>query len=284
MTCFSSPAKDCPNAIERSREAGRSGAFTLVELLVVIGIIALLISILLPALSKAKETANRTACLSNLRQLSMGTIMYANGNRGCFPHTAPLTGKAQTADWIFWRPTDNLQDSALAPYLGGISPKLMRCPTDQVEGHKNGTNAYKYSYVMNSELGAWDDTKKTYFQQAINYDATSDIAIKLTEVRNSSEKIMFYEEDEVTIDDGHGKLRTPNLLAIRHGRAEQNSPTLNQPLCSNGKLSGTTAKVLASEAKGAVNFCDGHADVVSRAYAHHPKHYEPKYENNHIPP
>src|SRR5438552_11695798 len=59
--------------------------FTLVELLVVIGIIALLISILLPALGAAREAARKTQCISNLRQWGMGFQMYANANHGLIP-------------------------------------------------------------------------------------------------------------------------------------------------------------------------------------------------------
>ena len=67
--------------VQRRRPKG----FTLVELLVVIGIIALLISILLPALNKAREAAKLTQCASNMRQLAAAVFIYQAENNGSFP-------------------------------------------------------------------------------------------------------------------------------------------------------------------------------------------------------
>lgn len=63
----------------------RQAAFTLVELLVVIGVIAVLIALLLPALNKAREQAKSTVCKSNLRQAGLALRMYANDNKGWLP-------------------------------------------------------------------------------------------------------------------------------------------------------------------------------------------------------
>src|SRR6478735_6654327 len=79
------------------RSCHRRSGFTLVELLVVIGIIALLVSILLPALGKAREQANTVKCMANLKSIGQGIAMYVANNKGTLPNSYIYEGMGITA-------------------------------------------------------------------------------------------------------------------------------------------------------------------------------------------
>jgi prepilin-type N-terminal cleavage/methylation domain-containing protein/prepilin-type processing-associated H-X9-DG protein len=160
----------------------RKHAFTLVELLVVIGIIALLISILLPALSKARQSASRIACASNLRQLVLGMTMYAQINREDVPR-GTIYNDAGSAG----------QDSRLPPFMvyrldfyalsHSISSTvrgdyhMFYCPdlqqNDQFDGHWNDPSYLNipylqigYSYLLN-QMGVYE-SDATYLKQGLS--------------------------------------------------------------------------------------------------------------------
>jgi prepilin-type N-terminal cleavage/methylation domain-containing protein/prepilin-type processing-associated H-X9-DG protein len=137
-----------------SKHILRRKGFTLVELLVVIGIIALLISILLPSLNRARETANRVKCGSNMRQIGQAILLYANENKGAYPRTrynstGNTTGNFDTVnantaqDPFINQVVDN--DVIKAMFLlirtQDITPEVFVCPSSNDEKDIYGTAA-----------------------------------------------------------------------------------------------------------------------------------------------
>lgn len=114
-----------------SKNDSRRLGFTLVELLVVIGIIALLIAILLPSLQKARETAIRTACASNLRQVHSGVVMYANENRGWLPQRYEVRKRVLTAtDLAAGSKINTLEDGIQLVLERYVGRQIFQCPAD----------------------------------------------------------------------------------------------------------------------------------------------------------
>lgn len=214
-------------------------AFTLVELLVVVGVIAVLIAILLPALTAARQQAMTVQCLSNLRQLATVAIQYTVEHRGSFP-PAYWGGR----DWDL----DVVDDEVVAGLLwwGQSDPKVQQCPSFEGKGWGAGAVSDPYTgYNYNTSYlghGEWEVIRQP---------------AKFTQVRQPSETALF------------GDAAGPSaMIANKLMRA----PLSESPLV-HGDDVGAATRVAGAQAyrhRGRTNvaFVDGHAASMSERFEH----------------
>ena len=201
-------------------------AFSILELLVVIGIIAMLVSIVLPVLSKARASADRIACMSNLRQLLQAQMFYVNESNGYVTYPNWGNDRNSPDTWLYgWLYTqgetstppreEDVESGILFRHLR--ARQVFHCPSHEF-GAATGTDRLT-SYIMNGAVcgygavGAGGATPGTH---APSY--------KITDWRQPSSQILMWEAEE----SGSGADGAPwndgssypheNALAKRHGR------------------------------------------------------------------
>jgi prepilin-type N-terminal cleavage/methylation domain-containing protein/prepilin-type processing-associated H-X9-DG protein len=136
LSCVNEPFLGLRRAAEK-----QNTAFTLIELLVVIAIMALLAALLLPGLSRAKESGRATACLSNLRQVGLALQLYSQDNRNRLPWM-----RDQSLNFTNELPGP---ETVLSNYLGNVL--VLKCPSDRQRLFESTGSSYSWNSLLNGQ-------------------------------------------------------------------------------------------------------------------------------------
>lgn len=176
--------------------------FTLVELLAAIATIAILAALLLPVLNNTKIKAQRTKCLSNLKQLGLAWTLYYQDNNGLLVESYPTNNPnvwVQGDMTILSEATnvDFIRQGKLYPNAPATS--LYRCPADKGVSIQGQTIANVRSYSMNSFMGARDPKIGPIPPSATDYRP---FFAKDSDLKHPSRLWVMIDEDETSINDG----------------------------------------------------------------------------------